>query len=36
MGGGYSFTFSAYFFEEGKVIIKGNSGIFAVHLNALD
>lgn len=28
-------TFSAYFFEEGKVIVKGNSGIFAVHLNAL-
>lgn len=35
VGGGYIFTFPVYFFEEGKVIVKGNSGTFAVHMKAL-
>lgn len=35
MGGGHVFTFPMYFFEEGKVIVKGNSGTLAVHMKAL-
>lgn len=33
--GGHIFTFPVYFFEESKMIVKDNSGTFAVHMKAL-